>query len=112
GECRDVREQVRGIAAVARHAGRTLDVLARELVTAPALRTIVACAAEPADAHPRARGAGVDIGAYGIDCADHFVSRDTRILESRHVPLDRQGIAVTHATGVYADAHFVSRRLR
>ena len=57
---RDMGDHMRGVAAVAAHAGRLMDILAGEGAVAPAMIAVAAGAAEPADAGARADAPALD----------------------------------------------------
>src|SRR5579862_6210830 len=107
GQRRGERQHMGGIAAVARDSGSTTNVLAGEIVAAPAMAAIAACATEPADADPLARFPSVDLGAERFDDADHFMAGNPRICQAGHTALDDDGVAVADAAGLHANAHFL-----
>jgi hypothetical protein len=107
-----VSEHVRRIAAITAHASRTLDVLARKRIAVTTRYTVAAVAGEPTDAHARAGVPAVDIRARGLQCANHFVTWNPRVLEPGHLPLYRQCIAVTNTARMNTDAYLVRPWLR
>ena len=102
-----MRQHMRGVAAVARDAGRPADVLTGEGVAAPAVPASAAGAAEPADADPRADAPAGDVGADRLDHADDFVTGNAGIGDPRHEALDGDRIAVADAAGQHPQAHLV-----
>jgi hypothetical protein len=74
GQCGGVRQHMGRIAAVARDAGCSLDVLAGESIAAPAVAATTAGAAEPADPDSRARFPAADFRAQAVDRADHLMA--------------------------------------
>src|ERR1700694_928641 len=99
---------MRGIAPVARDAGRSLNVLARERVSVPTAAAVAAGTAVPADPDTRADLPTIDIRTDRIDSPEHRVPRNARVHESRHMALHDQRVAVTDAAGVHANSNLVA----
>ena len=103
---------MRCIAAVTAHARGTLDVRARKRIAVTTRFTVAAVAGKPADSHARTGLPAFDIGARGLQCANHLVTRNPRVLEPGYLPLYRQRIAVTNTAGMNTDAYLVTPRFR
>src|SRR4029077_3531064 len=89
-----MRQHVRGIAAIATHAGSALEVEARERVTMTAVQAVAARPAGPAHTDARPWGPALHVRTDRLDDADHLVPRNARIFQARHATADRYHVAV------------------
>ena len=74
----DVGDHMRGVAAVAGHAGDLMHVFASESAVAPATAAIAARAAEPADAGARANAPALCARANRVDRPNDLVTGNPR----------------------------------
>ena len=102
GERRLGDDDVVGVPAVVGDAGHEA-VHAADHVAAPARVAVAAVAAEPADPDPLAHLPRERVLADGLDPAGDLVAGDARVLDTRHVALDGEGVGVADPAGLHAD---------
>ncbi len=66
----------------------------------------------PAHAHSLAQGPAFDVRPYRLDCADHLVPGDARILHVSKIIVLHQHIAVTNPAGFDLDSDLPLHGLR
>ena len=98
-----IGDHVRGVTAVARYPGASVNIFASKGAVASATAAIAAGSAEPAHSGPLADPPARHAGPQGVDDADHFMPGNAGIANVGKQAFDGDGVAVADAARLHAD---------
>jgi hypothetical protein len=100
---RHIGKHMSGVAAVARDACDSLDILTGKRLISAATRTMAARATEPANACSISNLPATNIRADRFDCPYYLVAGHAWIDDAGHPPLDCERVAMADTTGMDPD---------